>query len=385
MTLQHPLKIAIVAGEMSGDLLGAGLIRELKKQEIPLEFTGIGGSLMLEEGFQSYINMERLSVMGFGDVLLRYPEFLRIRKKLLKEWTQNPPDVFIGIDYSDFNLSLELFLKRHGIKTVHMVSPKIWAWRQKRVFNIKKAVDLMLTLFPFEASFYQKHNVPVQFIGHPLADSIDLHFDTIQKKQHFGFTLQDKVIAVLPGSRMCEMKYMASLFIDVMKEISLHEPQVKFIVPMGNHNLRTYFEKQLRIKAYNLNIQLINGESQEAMAAANVVLVKSGTATLEAMLLKRPMVVAFKCSTLTHAIVAPQIKVPFISLPNLLAHQEIVPEFIQKKAVAKPIAQAILRLLNSPKTQQLMEQFDNIHRTLRQQANQKAALAILNVLGFSNA
>ncbi|KTD64189.1 lipid-A-disaccharide synthase [Legionella shakespearei] len=384
MTEKRPLKIAIVAGEMSGDLLGSGLIRELKNHYSPIEFTGIGGPLMQQEGFTSSIAMEKLSIMGFTGVLLRVPELLRIRKALIKRWTEEPPDVFIGIDYSDFNLSLELALKQLGIKTVHMVSPKVWAWRQKRVVKIKKAVDLMLTLFPFEASFYQKNQVPVEFIGHPLADSIDLQEGEISPRHHFGFSDKDKIIAVLPGSRMCEMKYMAPLFIEAMKEISIQESAVQFIVPMPTARLRLFFQKQLRAKNYNLNVQILDGKSKEAMAIADVVLVKSGTATLEAMLLKRPMVVAFKCDALSYAIAALCVKVRFISLPNLLADQGIVAEYIQKKATAKPIAKSVINLLDTRVSQQMKTQFSLIHQTLRQGASKKAALAILGLLDSSH-
>lgn len=382
MAIHRPIRVAIVAGEMSGDLLGAGLMRELKKGLSHVQFIGIGGSQMLQEGLDSYVEIERMSVMGISDVLKRYLELYRIRQKLFNEWTANPPDVFIGIDYSKFNLSLALRLKKQGIKTVQFVSPKIWAWRQKRVFYIKKAIDLILTLFPFEEAFYQKYDVPVQFVGHPLADLIDLNIDVHEMKKKSGYSAEDKVIAVLPGSRDGEMKHMGPLFLDVMYEISLSEPLVHFIVPIAKPSMRQIFEAQLRTKAYHLKLQITDGRAREAMAGADVVLAKSGTSTLEAMLLKRPMVVAFKWGAITHAIISPQLKIPFISLPNLLANQELVPEFVQSKALPKPIAQAVLEFLHSPNTH-LQPKFLDIHKVLRQNASEKAASAVLKILNRS--
>ncbi len=383
LTPTRPLRIAIVAGEMSGDLLGSGLVRELKKHLNHVEFVGIGGPRMEEEGFNSLINMERLSVMGIGDVLKRYPELYKIRQRLYNQWTANPPDVFIGIDYSSFNLSLAIRLKRRGIKTVQLVSPKIWAWRQKRVFYIKKAVDLILTLFPFEEAFYKQYKVPVQFVGHPLADLIELNHNTAQNKQLFGYSPEDKVVAILPGSRAGELKYMVPLFLDVMEEIRKQEPQINFIIPIANLHLNAILKHYLNTKPRDFKLQITNGNAQEVMAAADVVLVKSGTATLEAMLLKRPMVVAFKWGALTHAIIAPQVKTPYISLPNLLANQKLVPGFIQGNAHAQTIARAVLQFLQLPSNDLLIQKFADIHETLKKNANQKAALAILDMLGIS--
>ncbi|RUR20557.1 lipid-A-disaccharide synthase [Legionella sp. km535] len=385
MSLRRPLRIAMVAGEASGDLLGAGLIRELKKHRLPLEFEGIGGTQMIMEGIQSFFNMERLSVMGIGDVLKRYPELYRIRRQLLNQWIHHPPDIFIGIDYSDFNLWLAKKLKQRGVKTIQYVSPKVWAWRQKRVFHIKEAVDLVLTLFPFEEQFYQKYEVPAQFVGHPLADDIDLDMDTKQKKIQLGLNSQEQHIAVLPGSRAGEIKYMGPLFLNVIQKIYAQHQQVHFMVPLANANLQNMFQKQLEGRGIKANIQISTQNAREVMAAADVVLAKSGTTTLEAMLLKKPMVVAFKWGAITHAFIAPQLKIPFISLPNLLANRELVPEYLQSKALAQPIAQQILQLLQIPEHHQLTQQFREIHKDLRQNANEKAALAVLKVLDAASA
>lgn len=378
--MKQSIKIAIVAGEPSGDLLGAGLIKELKKCFSSIEWTGIGGPKMIEEGFVSQIDMQKLSVMGIKDALWHYPMLSGIRTTLYEQWKHNPPDVFIGIDYSYFNLTLEYRLKKVGIKTVHMVSPKIWAWRHKRVFHIKKAVDLVLTLFPFEEDFYKQYQVPVRYIGHPLADVIDLEIDKQQMRAHLNIDRQAKIIAVLPGSRISELKYIGPLFLDVMHELSQKKPEVQFIIPMATPKLKQYFLRQLQQKNYAFQYTLLNGQSHQAIAAADLVLVKSGTATLETMLLKRPMVVAFRWSRLSHLIVAPQIKIKFTALPNILANKELVPEFIQKQATPQRIVEKILSLLDNITTVSLHKEFTDIHLHLRKNSSQQAALAILHLL-----
>ncbi len=375
----------MIAGEISGDLLGAGVIRELKKHLKNVEFTGVGGPQMLEEGFQSLANMSELSVMGISDVLRRYPQLYFIRERLLREWTINPPDVFIGIDYPDFNLSVETRLKRQNVKTVHLVSPKVWAWRQKRVYLIKKAVDLVLTLFPFEESFYQQYDVPAQFVGHPLADLIEINPNNADLRKKYNYKPDDTILAVLPGSRIGEIKYIGPLFLEVMQRIAVEMPHVHFIVPIVCQELYLVFFKQFQARYRHLKIQIIQGNAREAMSISDVVLTKSGTATLEAMLLKRPMVVAFKWSKLTHAIIAPQVKIPYVALPNLLANKKLVPEFVQEKATANSITESVLNLLACPSQSNLNKQFTAIHHTLRQNANEKAALSILRILETSSA
>ena len=359
--------------------MGAGLITALKKQHPSIEFVGIGGPQMLKAGFNSLIPLEKLSVMGISGVIFRYFELRGILKNLLKEFTNRPPDLFIGIDYSYFNLLLAAPLKQQGIKTIQYVSPKIWAWRPKRVFKIKKAIDLVLTLFPFEKAFYDKYHVPATFVGHPLADYIDLSIDSASIKASLHYAPSDKIIAVLPGSRMGELKYMGPLFLEVMQTLQLTDPRLQFIVPMANPRLRETFETQLKTTGYRLNLQILNGQARQAMTAANLVIVKAGTATLEAMLLKRPMVVAYKCSALTYAIVAPQVRVAYSALPNLLANRAIVPEFIQHTAKAKCIAAKALTLLNENEGD-IRETFNTIHHQLRQNANERAADAVLNLI-----
>ncbi|HAT1659714.1 TPA: lipid-A-disaccharide synthase [Legionella pneumophila] len=381
--MKRLIRIAMVAGELSGDLVGAGVIRELKQHLTNVEFMGVGGPQMLKEGFHSLIDISELAVMGISDVLRRYPQLYFIREKLLREWTINPPDVFIGIDYPDFNLSVETRLKKQNIKTIHLVSPKVWAWRQKRVHLIKKAVDLVLTLFPFEESFYRQYGVPAQFIGHPLADLIEINPNNAALRKKYNYQPNDTILAALPGSRVGEIKYMGPLFLEVMQRIAVAMPHVHFIVPIACQELYPVFFKQFQARYSQLKIKIIKGNAREAMAISDVVLTKSGTATLEAMLLKRPMVVAFKWSKFTHAIIAPQVKIPYVALPNLLASQKLVPEFVQKKATADCITESVLNLLASPNQSNLIKQFTDIHHTLRQNANEKAALSILRILETS--
>lgn len=383
MSLNHIIRIGIVAGEMSGDILGAGLIAAIKKKHQSVEFIGVGGPKMIKQGFQSLVPMEELSVMGISGVILRYFKIKKIFNRLVDEFTKNPPDVFIGIDYSHFNLLLEGVLKKKGIKTVQYVSPKVWAWRQHRVFKIKKAVDMVLTIFPFEKKFYDQYHVPAHFVGHPLADDIEMNIETNYQKKLLGYAIEDRVIAVLPGSRVGELKHMGPLFLDVMHIIQLKYPDMHFIVPMASPLLRKAFELQRIRKGYSLKIKIIDGQSQTAMSASDLVVVKCGTATLEAMLLKRPMVVAFKCSTLTFAIIAPQVKIPYYSLPNLLAGRRLVPEYIQFTATAKSLADEVFSMLadseNVIKNNQ--EYFEGIHYQLRKNANETAANVVLNLIG----
>lgn len=379
MVKERVLNIAIIAGEPSGDLLGAGLIKALKERHPNIEFIGIGGSQMIAQGFKSIIPMESISVMGITAVLKHYLKLWLLQKKLIRSFLKNPPDIFIGIDAPDFNLTIEKKLKEAGIKTVHYVSPKVWAWRQNRVYKIKKSVDLMLTLFPFEKDFYKYHGVNSKFIGHPLADSIALQNDTLKYKKELGYQQDDKLIAVLPGSRQCELKYMGPLFIEVMHRLSIQYPNIKFIVPLPNESLKNTFQKQVTVKNYLLNLRVIVGQSQKVIAASDIVLVKAGTSTLETMLLKKPMVVAFKCSALTAFILKKMVKVKFAALPNLLANKELVKEFIQNDASVDSIVNEINLLLNK-KNDSLKSEFDDIHKSLRKNASKTAAVSILHLL-----
>ncbi len=375
------MRIAIVVGETSGDMLGIGLMKALKKQYPDATFEGIGGPLMEAEGFKSFVPMERLAVMGLVEILGRLFELLKVRKKLVKYWQQNPPDVFIGIDAPEFNTQLEYKLKTSGIKTVHYVSPSVWAWRSKRIHKIKKSVDLMLTLFPFEAKFYQEHDVPVSFVGHNLADSIPFENHADDARQVFNIEPNEKVVCLMPGSRGSEVEKLCPVFLQTAERIAQHNPDVRFILPAANHVRKQQIEQFLEEMKPTANIEVIDGHSKTCMQAADVILLASGTATLEGMLLKKPMVVSYIVAPLTYRIMRRLLKQDFISLPNLLAGREVVPEILQEHATAENLAKAVNeRLEDESLIHQLQETFLFIHKQLKRGANEQAALAIVNLL-----
>lgn len=372
-----PLCIALVAGEASGDILGAGLMASLKQRHPNVQFIGVGGPKMEAEGLVSMFPMERLSIMGLVEVLGRLPELIKRRAKLIKDIIAAKPDVFIGIDAPDFNLGIELKLREAGIKTIHYVSPSVWAWKQKRVFKIKKACDLVLTLFPFEAKFYEKHDVPVCFVGHPLANTIPLEVDRVAAKIKLGILQDDKVVALMPGSRGGEVSRLAPVFLKTADIILEHYPNTKFVIPCANQQRKEQIEELLI--SHKLPITLLDGQSHEALAACDVVLIASGTATLEALLYERPMVVAYKLASLTYWIAKRLVKTPYVSLPNILAGRLLVPEMIQDKAEPDKLFAELQPLLEG-KTKEQTDSFKAIHLTLRQNASEKAAEATLNLI-----
>ncbi|HCM05097.1 MAG TPA: lipid-A-disaccharide synthase [Oceanospirillales bacterium] len=378
------MRIAIVVGETSGDMLGIGLMKALKKQYPDATFEGIGGPLMEEEGFTSFVPMERLAVMGLVEILGRLFELLKVRKKLVQHWQKKPPDVFIGIDAPEFNTQLEYKLKQSGIKTVHYVSPSVWAWRSKRIHKIKKSVDLMLTLFPFEAKFYQQHDVPVAFVGHNLADSISFENNAEEARQTFHVEKNEKVVCLMPGSRGSEVEKLCPVFIQAAELIYSQNPNVRFILPAANHTRKKQIEQCFDEMKPAVKIDIVDGHSKTCMQAADVVLLASGTATLEGMLLKKPMVVSYIVSPITAMIMRRLMKQDFISLPNLLAGREVVPEIIQEQATAENLAKAVNeRLENEDLIHQLQETFLFIHKQLKRGANEQAALAVVNLLESS--
>lgn len=376
--LPHPKCIAIVVGESSGDILGAGLVRALKKRFPECTFEGIGGPLMQAEGFVSLFPMERLSVMGFTEPLRRLPELLSILKQLKNRFITNQPDFFVGIDAPDFNLRLEKKLKAANIFTVHYVSPSVWAWRQGRIKTIIKSVDLMLTLFPFEADFYQKHHVDVAFVGHTLADDIDLHPDQNAAKLRLGLDLEKRYVALLPGSRSSEVNRLLPIFLNAA--ISLHTslPDIKYLIPAVNAERKSDVLRHL--DAINIdNVEVFDRQSHDVMLASDLVIMASGTTTLEAMLLKRPMIIAYQMSAFSFAIISWLVKIPFIGLPNLLAGKKLVPEFIQNNATPENISLTALSFLTEPeKTQELCGAFLNLHQQLRKNASHNAANIIVD-------
>jgi lipid-A-disaccharide synthase len=375
------MKIGMVAGEASGDLLGAGLLTALRRIDPTLEAMGVGGSAMIRAGFDSQHEMERLSVMGLVEPLLHLPDLFKLRRDLVSYFTQNPPDVFIGIDSPDFNLGLELILRNANIPVVHYVSPSVWAWRKKRIFKIAKAVDLILTLFPFEADFYRQHNVPVHFVGHPLADAIPFNVDKAAARRALGVEVEGNYIALLPGSRGNELKYLAELFVATAKQCLHKKTELKFITSAANAKRNEEFQAFVRHFAPDLPIHFFVGRSHEVMAAADVVLVTSGTATLEAMLFNRPMVIAYRMSPITFSIAKRIVTIPYVGLPNLLAKERLVPEFLQNDATPKNLSNALLDYLDHPeKVHALEAKFTAIHQQLRCDANQQAAQAVMNLL-----
>lgn len=373
------MRVALVAGEASGDILGAGLMQALKTQHPAIEFIGVGGPLMQAQGLNSYFPMERLSVMGLVEVLGRLPELLSRRKRLINTLIAAKPDVCIGIDAPDFNLTLELKLRQAGIKTVHYVSPSVWAWRQKRVLKIRKACDLMLTLFPFEAQFYQDHQVPVRFVGHPLADTIPQQADRAAAREALELAHDQPVVALMPGSRGGEVSRLGSLFLDAAVRLRTLRPGIQFVLPCSSPERRAQIEQML--VGRDLPLTLLNGRSHEALAACDAVLIASGTATLEALLYKRPMVVAYKVAPMTYRILKRLVSSAYISLPNLLAERLLVPELIQDAATPEALAQLLAPLLDRGEVQ--TEGFDVIHRALRRDASLQAAQAVLQLTGRS--
>lgn len=368
---------AIVAGEASGDILGAGLIRSLRLRYPNARFVGIGGDEMIAEGFHSLVPMERLSVMGLVEVLGRIRELFDIRARLMNYLLATPPDVVIGIDSPDFTLGIERRCRDAGIPTAHYVSPSVWAWRQKRIFTIAKSVNLMLTLFPFEARFYEEHGVPVAFVGHPLADRIPMMPDTVGARQSLGLLEDAPVLAILPGSRGGEVERLGTLFLEAARWIQGRRPDLQLVIPCVNRDR----EKQVRALVEALDVKLavtiVRGRSREVMASSDVVLLASGTATLEAMLLKKPMVVGYRLSRVSYALVSRLVKVPYVALPNLLAKEQLVPELLQDDASPESLGEAVLeRLENEPERARLTAAFSQLHEQLRQGADEQSAAAI---------
>ncbi|OZG70571.1 lipid-A-disaccharide synthase [Hahella sp. CCB-MM4] len=378
---ETPLLIGIIAGEASGDLLGAGLIRELKKLFPSARFEGIGGPQMMAEGFNSLFPMERLSIMGLVEVLGRLPELFSMRRQLLEHFTSRRPAVFIGIDAPDFNIGVELRLRAKGIKTAHYVSPSVWAWRQNRIFKIARAVDLMLTLLPFEAGFYRQHKVPVQFVGHPLAEMMPLHPVKAEARERLGVSAKEgQIIAVLPGSRGGEVKMLGPVFIQTMLWLHKRRPQLTFLLPAANPHRKKQIQMQLEQAGVDLPLIIMDGHSRDVMQAADSILMASGTATLEAMLAKRPMVVAYKMAPLTYWIMKRLLKAKYISLPNLLADEALVPELIQHNANPQSLGKAVLASLQPEQSKSLEKKFTDLHLQIKQDADKVAAESIAKLI-----
>ncbi len=381
--VNRPLRIGVVVGEVSGDLLAADLLKQLKAKGISFVAEGIAGPEMQKQGCHSLFSMEALSVMGLGEILKQLPPLLRLRRQLIQHFISTPPDIFIGVDAPEFNLTVEKKLKQQGIPTVHYVSPSVWAWRRWRLKKIAKAVDLMLTLFPFEQRFYQEHHIPVECVGHPFADVIPLQNDSLLARQQLGLSPSAKIIALLPGSRRNEIDYLGRTFLETAQRCYQKNPALIFVAAMVNKARTAQFAALKSVIAPELPIVMIEGQSRQVMAAADVVLLASGTATLEAMLLKKPMVVAYRLSRLSYWMAKCLINVDHIALPNLLAGKTLVPEFIQDQATAENLAQALCYYLdNSAIVTTLQKEFLILHQQLRANASEKAGHAILQLLNY---
>ncbi|MEJ2345156.1 MAG: lipid-A-disaccharide synthase [Gammaproteobacteria bacterium] len=377
------VRIGIVAGEASGDQLAAGLIEAVRARVPDARFEGIAGPAMVAAGCAALYPSEKLAVMGLVEVLGHLPELLRIRWRLFRYFRSNPPDVFIGVDAPDFNLGLEGRLRAAGIRTVHYVSPSVWAWRQKRVRKIARNVDLMLTLFPFEAEFYRRHGVAARFVGHPFADAIPQTPDRDAARRTLGATGAATVVALLPGSRMGEVRRLAEPFLRAAALCHARRPELRFVAPMVNTGVRARFDEIRGRVAPQLPLTLVDGQARTVLAASDVVLVASGTAALEAMFMKRPMVVAYRLSPVTYAVLRlfRLLKVRHYALPNLLAGREVVRELMQGDATADRLAQELLLLLDDPARRDEMHgAFEQIHQSLRRDANERAADAVVELL-----
>jgi lipid-A-disaccharide synthase len=374
--------IGIVAGEASGDLLGSHLMAALKESHPDLKCVGIGGPKMQSAGMEVLFPMEKLAVRGYVEVLRHYFEIAGIRRKLRAYFLDNRPDLFIAIDAPDFNLGLEYALKKRGITTIHYVSPSIWAWRGERIHKIKRAVSHMLALFPHEPKLYQQAGVPVDYVGHPLADMLPRQPKRTEMREAMRIPLNAKVFALLPGSRQSEVEFLAQTYIDTAKLILQRQPEARFLVPLVSRETRGIFEQAIYdCNAHELPITLLFGHAQDAMIAADGVLVASGTATLEAALLKRPMVITYRMPAISWWLMRRKQYQPYVGLPNILCERFVVPELLQDDATPENLAQALLNLVNDHNAVTQLEQtFTDLHLSLRQNTSQKAAAAILPYL-----
>ncbi|MCG9691959.1 lipid-A-disaccharide synthase [Vibrio sp. Isolate22] len=376
----EPLRVGIVVGELSGDTLGEGFIKAIKAQYPNAEFVGIGGPKMKALGCESLFEMEELAVMGLVEVLGRLPRLLKVKAELVKYFTQNPPDVFVGIDAPDFNLRLELDLKNAGIKTVHYVSPSVWAWRPKRIFKIDKATDLVLAFLPFEKAFYDKYNVACEFVGHTLADAIPLEPNQAEARELLDLEQDKQWLAVLPGSRGGEMKLIAQPFIETCKRINQKYPDIGFVVAAVDETRKQQFTEIWKATAPELDFIIVQDTARNVITAADSVLLASGTVALECMLLKRPMVVGYKVNKLTGYIVKKLAITEFVSLPNILAGEEIVKEHILEECHPDFLFPSVDKMLATDNSA-LIERFTEMHHWIRKDADKQAANAVLKLIG----
>lgn len=373
------LRLGVVAGEASGDALGARLIMALRERCEHLIVEGIGGPLMQAQGCQSLFPMQRLAVMGLIEPLKRLPELLRIRRSLHQHFLENPPDVFLAIDAPDFNLPLERKLRRGGVPTAHLVSPSVWAWRKGRISGIRSSVDLMLCLFPFEAKIYEDNGIEYRCVGHPLADDTPMRVDRDVARAQLGLAPAAQLVALLPGSRVAEVRALAPLFFRVASDLLLRFPLLSFVTASANSEC----ERELRLALKNypqLPITLVQSQSREVMTAADAVLLASGTATLEAALLKRPMAVAYRMGAVSWALMSRLLRVEHVALPNLLAGKRLVPELLQDAATPAALGECLTEILQRGElAPEVLAEFDTIHNQLQLNFAQQVAESLLQL------
>lgn len=382
--IQSPT-IALVAGEISGDILGAGLISELKQHYPNARFIGVAGNRMQQAGCETLFDMEELSVMGLAEVIKHLPRLLKRRKQVIDTMLDLKPDVFIGIDAPDFNLTVEEKLKARGIKTIHYVSPSVWAWRQKRVFKIKRAVDMVLAFLPFEKAFYDKFGVDCRFIGHTMADAIELTPDRHTACHALQLSEKNRYVAILVGSRASEVAFLTEPFLKAAEQLKITFPDIEFLVPLVNQKRAEQFAQIKQRVAPELSLHILQGQAREAMIASDATLLASGTAALEAMLCKSPMVVGYKMKPITYLLAKRLVKTDYISLPNLLAKAPLVPELIQAECNPENLARHLAVYLSDlpehkHKTTELTQQFYALHQQIRCNADQQAAQAVIDIL-----
>ena len=384
MEQKSPL-IAIVAGEVSGDILGAGLINALKLHYPNARFIGVAGEQMKKAGCETLFDMEELSVMGLAEVLKHLPRLLKRRKQVIETMLEMKPDVFIGIDAPDFNLTVEEKLKANGIKTIHYVSPSVWAWRQNRVHKIKRATDLVLAFLPFEKAFYDKFDTPCRFIGHTMADAIALKPNRTEACEKLGLDESKRYVAILMGSRGSEIQFLAEPFLKTAQLLKEKHPDLEFLVPMVNEKRQAQLEAIKANIAPELELHILQGQARQAMIAAECTLLASGTAALEAMLCKSPMVVGYKMKPLTYWLAKKLVKTDYISLPNLLANAPLVPEMIQEECNPDNLAWSLNHYLSNnveslKQKNELKHRFTDLHKLIQCDADAQAAQAVVDVL-----
>ena len=387
MASSADITVAVVAGEVSGDMLAGRLLAGLRPHLPEARFHGIGGPRMAEQGFVSDVPMDTLTVRGLFEIIPRYREIKGIQNALRDRLIAEKPDVFIGADYPGFNLGLEMQLREAGIPTMHFVSPQIWAWRGGRIKKIQKAVSHMLVIFPFEEEIYKQAGVPVTYVGHPLAEMIPMEPDEAAARRVLGIPEDARVVTVMPGSRMGELKYLAAPFVAAVSLLAKRDPALRFVVPMAGERQRQYFTQLVREAGLSdVQIDLVDGQSHTAIAAADAVLVASGTATLEVALFKKPMVIAYKVMRASWEIMRHMGYQPWIGLPNILAREFLVPEFLQHAATPQALADAVWKQLEDvPGRLKLVQRFTDMHHSLLRNSAEEGAAAVMRVIQSSKA